>query len=153
MRWTIVICALLSLAALQGGSPKIHKQGEIDLYDASAVDLDKDPEGVTLCLNCEDPVVQHTESFKGSDFWFQAGRRRYFHPQHGAMFAKVSAGATGYRYCANATYKRGAIRIDQLPSDAQICVRTDEQRYSAIQIIRYIPGSGSLSISYTTWEK
>jgi hypothetical protein len=153
VRWTVAVCALISLFTLQDASPRIHKQGKIDLYDAGAADLDKDRESITVCVDCEEPVVQPTDSFKGSDFWFQSGRRRYFHPQYGARFAKVNYGATGYSYCANAVYKRGSIRIDQLPSDAQICVRTDEGRYAAIQIIRYIPESGKLSISYTTWEK
>jgi hypothetical protein len=153
LRWTVAIFALLGLFAQQDSTPRIHKQGEIDLYDAGAADRYKDRESITVCVDCQEPVVQATESFKGSDLWFQAGRRRFLHPQHGAVFAKVSPGGTGYDYCANATYKRGAIRIDKLPADAQICIRTDERRYCAIQIIRYIPESGRLSISYTTWEK
>ena len=153
MRWIVAICALIGLFPLQDGTPKVHKQGELELYDARAADLDNDREFITVCVDCEDPIIQPIDSFKGSDFWFQAGKRRYFHPQHGAMFARVTVGAAGYGYCANATYKRGSIRIDQLPSDAQICARTNERRYAAIHIISYIPESGKLTVAFITWEK
>ena len=153
MRWTVAICALLGLAAMQDTAPRIHKQGEIELYDAHAADLDQDREFITVCVDCEDPIVQPTESFKSSDFWFQAGKRRYFHPQHGARFSRKISSEVSYSDCTKAAYQRGAIRVDNLSADAHICLRTSEGRYASLQVKPYIPGSGRLSIVYTTWEK
>jgi hypothetical protein len=31
MRWTIAICALVGLAALQDATPQIHKQGKMEI--------------------------------------------------------------------------------------------------------------------------
>lgn len=155
MRWTVAICALIGLGALQDASPQMHKQGNIQFYNGAAVDID---EGTSVVLvyvdgNDFDPIPTHP-SAKGTDFWFEVGRRfQQFHPQHGAKFATSSVHSSEYDDCTKATYKKGSVRVDNLPASEYLCVRTSEGRYANIQIVNYDSKLGRLSLKYTVWEK
>ena len=156
MRWTIAVIALLGLGAQQDAPPQIHKQGKMEFPNACTVDLDegKTDFGNTLFLDGEYELpIPADRSFKGSDFWFEAGKRRFFRPEHGALFSKNAFSAASYADCALATYSKGAIRIDKLPIDSQICVRTSEGRYASIQIKGYESSSTRISFTYIVWEK
>ena len=154
MRWTIAICTLIGLAALQDATPQIHKQGSIQFYNRAAVDIDEDTAVVLVYVdgNDFDPVPTHP-SAKGTDFWFEVGRIQQFHPQHGAKFATSSVHSSEYDDCTKATYKNGSVRVDNLPKSEYLCVRTSEGRYANIQIVNYDSKSGRLSLKYTSWEK
>ncbi len=154
MRWTFAIYALIGVFALQDATQRIRLQGDLFFPDGCGVDLD-DAGGIGADF-ATDRVTEPEPtklSFKGSDFWFRAGKRRYFIPQHGAMFSKSVFNAVGYRECAAATYTKGEICIDELPANAQICVRTSEGRFGSIQITRYDPKERMLYITHVTWEK
>jgi hypothetical protein len=168
MRWTIAICALLGLAAMQDTVPQIHSQGTIGFIGAFAIDLDDGRVGI----NDSDAAVEKTEqipyllldgdyesplpfhgSFKGSDFWFENGKQRFLRPQHGAQFSKGIIRTAGKTACLAATYTRNAIRIDKLSSNDHICLRTNEGRYASIAISSYDLKTTQLTINYTTWEE
>ena len=154
MRWTVAICALIGLTAVQDTSPQIHKQGKIQFYDRAAVDIDEGSAIVEVHVDGDDSVPDPTHpSVKGSDFWFEVGHFLHFHPEHGAMFSASSVSSPEYSACAKASYKKGSIRVDNVGSREHLCVRTSEGRYANILITNYDPKSRQLSLSYTTWEK
>jgi hypothetical protein len=167
MRWTIAICALLGFAAMQDAAPKIHKEGKLEFPGRCAVDLDDghvgfggsagvDGDGTDVVFLDdsvhESPLPANGE-FKGSDFWFEAGKRRFLHPQHGTKFSTGVVAVQGFAACAKADYVNRSIRIDKVSGGAQICLRTSEGRYASIRITDYNPQTTRLYLTYTTWEK
>ena len=167
MRWTIVIYALLGFAALQDAGPQIHKQGKLEFPDRCAVDIDEghvgfggsagvDGDGTKVVFiddGIHESPLPANGDFKGSDFWFQDGKRRFLRPQHGARFSKGIVSGDGFAACAKAAYTNRAIRVDKVSEGSQICVPTSEGRYASIRIMNYNPQTTSLFLTYTTWEK
>ena len=167
MRWTIAIFALLGFAALQDSTPQIHKQGKLEFPVGCAVDLDEghvgfggkagiDGDGSDTVF-IEDGVSQSplpaNGDFPGSDFWFEGGKHRFLHPQHGAKFSTGVVAAEGYAACAKSTYTNHIIRVDDLKPGAQLCVRTSDARYASIHITEFNPQTARMYLTYTTWEK
>jgi hypothetical protein len=166
MRWTIAICALLGFAALQDATPRIHKQGVLGIRPDFAGDLDEgrlgfggdsfDPGKETLVLldDWENESPLHENGyFKGSDFWFEWGKRMFLRPQHGAKFSKRIVGSANYKACADAIYSRNALRVDNLPVGTNVCMRTSEGRLANITIHGYDPATFAFTVTYVTWEK
>jgi hypothetical protein len=167
MIWTIAISILLGISTLQDTAPQVHKQGKLAIPDDYAADFDEGRVGfvgdsyiaddgvsvIWLRENVNESPLTENGYFKGSDFWFDAGKRQFLRPQHGARFSKGIVAVAGYTACATTHYTAREIRIDDLPPNAQICMRTSEGRYASIQITGYDPGSFQLVLAYTTWEK
>ena len=167
MRWTVTICALLGLFSLQDASPHIHKQGLLGIRADFAGDFDEgrlgfggqsyDADGsATIVLIDEWPhesPLPENGYFRGSDFWFDCGKRKFLRPQHGAKFSKGIVNSGGYKVCASAPYSGNALRVDKLAPGTHVCMRTSEGRYTDITIHGYDPGTFSFGLAYTTWEK
>nr|HEV7953800.1 hypothetical protein [Candidatus Acidoferrales bacterium] len=167
MRWMIVVCALAGLAAMQDTAQQIHKQGKLEFPNGCAVDLDEgqvgfggsagvDGDGVNVVFlddGVHESPLRANGDFKSSDFWFEGGKKRFLHPQHGTRFSSGAIAAEGFVACAKAVYVNRAIRIDKLSASAQICVHTSEGRYASIRITDYNPQTTRLHLTYTTWEK
>ena len=167
MRWTIAIFALLGFAALQNTTPPIRKQGKLEFPVGCAVDLDDghvgfggragvDGDGTDTVFvdegSHDSPLMQNGD-FPGSDFWFEGGKHRFLHPQHGAKFSAGIVEAEGYAACTNTTYTNHIIRVDDFKPGAQLCVRTSDARYASIHIMQYNPKVNRMYLTYITWEK
>jgi hypothetical protein len=167
VRWAIAICALLSIAALQDTTPPIRKQGKLEFPIGCAVDLDDghvgfggragvDGDGsntVFIDEGSHDSPLPSNGDFPGSDFWFEGGKRRYLHPQHGTKFSIGVVHAEGYAACTKSAYTNHEIRVDDLKTGDQLCVRTSDARYASIHIMEYNPQNTRMYLTYTTWEK
>jgi hypothetical protein len=167
VRWTIAICALLGLAALQDSTPQIHKQGKLEFPVGCAVDLDEghvgfggkagiDGDGSDAFFTdggTHDSPLPSNGDFPGSDFWLEGGKHRFLHPQHGTKFSTGVVAAEGYAACTRSAYTNHVIRVDDLKPGAQLCVRTSEGRYASIHITEYNPQTTRMFLTYTTWEK
>jgi hypothetical protein len=153
----IIILFLFSgMAWRQADAVRVHNQGATEIYNNSGIDIDEGKlAGVTttICADSECPPIT-TPGFKGSDFWFHmAWNRGYLSPQHGARFSKASVTSPGYAGCSTAKYVRGRVRVDSLPDNSAICMRTSEGRFAEIRIETYEAKAKSLKFSFTTWEK
>jgi hypothetical protein len=167
MRWTIVICALIGLAALQNSSPQILRQGNLIVPASCAADIDDGRIGFdksatvvgekeTLVLIVDgvyESPIPVSGTFDGSDFWFDGGKQQFLRAQHGAQFSKGVVGSVAYAACAAAPYTKRDIRIDKLPPGALLCIRTSEGRYANVQINHYDPKTARLFLTYTIWQK
>jgi hypothetical protein len=167
VRWTIAICALLGLAALQDAAPKIHKEGKLEFPVGCAVDLDEghvgfggrsgvDGDGsntVFVDEGAHDSPLPLNGDFPGSDFWFEGGKHRFLHPQHGTKFSTGVVAKEGYAACAESVFTNHIIRVDDFKPGAQLCVRTSDARYASIHIMEYSPQTNRMYLTYTTWEK
>jgi hypothetical protein len=168
MRWTIAICALVGLAALQDATPQIHKQGRLQILADYAGDHDEgrigfdgdsyDADGKATIIRLDGDAVYESPFpengfFKGSDFWFESGRRKFLRPQHGAKFSKGKLTSRGYKACADAAYSANALRLDGLAPSTRVCMRTSDKRYSMIVIQPYDPSTFHVTLDYITWEK
>ena len=167
MRWTIAICALISIAALQDASPKIHKQGLLEIpvhytgdFDEGRIgaggywyDADHQATFVEIDDGPDESPLPESGYFKGSDFWFESGKQKFLRPQHGAKFSKVLRNSSGYEACKKATYSGNSLRVDKLASGTHVCMRTSEGRYTDITILGYDPGTFRFRVAYVTWEK
>ncbi len=167
MRWTIAICALLGLAALQDTTPQIHKQGKLEFPVGCAVDLDEghvgfggragvDGDGSDAFFLGDSPhdsTLPTNGDFPGSDFWFEGGKHRFLHPQHGTKFSPGVVTAEGYTACAKSTYTNHVIRVDDFKPGAQLCVLTSDARFASIHITEYNPKTARMYLTYTTWGK
>jgi|SRR5580704_1969242 hypothetical protein len=150
-----VALSLFVIPLLQIKSPQVQSNGSSLIYQGSAVDVDH---GSFVVINdSNDPsTLTYIESFEGSDFWFEnSGKRRYFHPQHGAQFALRTTSKTDMS-CgpgASLTYSKAQIRIDDIPFGSPICILTDEGRRGEIRIRAFDPKTTGLTLEWTTWEK
>lgn len=68
---------------------------------------------------------------------------------------EVGAAGRAYDTCAGASPTTDRIALDGLPVGTVICVRTDEDRLSAVEITGASdgPNGRDLHVSYTTWER
>ena len=167
MRWTIAICALLGLAALQDSTPPIRKQGKLEFPVGCAVDLDDghvgfggragvDGDGTNTVFvdeGAHDSPLPLNGDFPGSDFWFEGGKHRFLHPQHGTKFSTGVVAAEGYTACTKSVFTNHVIRVDDFKPGAQLCVRTSDARYASIRIMEYNSQTNRMYLTYTTWEK
>jgi hypothetical protein len=167
VRWTITICALLGIVALQDTTPPIHKQGKLEFPIGCAVDIDEghvgfggksgvDGDGsdtVFIQDGAHDSPLPSNGDFPGSDFWFEGGKRRFLHPQHGTKFSVGTVTEEGYAGCTKSVFTNHVLRVDDLKPGAQICVRTSDARYASIHITEYDSQTTRMHLTYTTWEK
>jgi hypothetical protein len=167
MRWTIAICALIGLAALQDASPRIHKRGILEIRADFAgdfhegrlgiggqwYDVDSGDSIVVLDYGANELPLPRSGSFKGSDFWFESGKQKFLRPQHGAKFSKMPRNSSGYEACAKTTYSGNSLRVDKLASGTHVCMRTSEGRFTDITIHGYDLGTFRFTVAYVTWEK
>ncbi len=167
MRWTVAVCALIGLFSLQDGSHQIHKQGILEIRADFAGDFDEgrvgfggqwyavDSRATFVLLDdwANESPLPANGYFKGSDFWFESGTRKFLRPQHGSKFSKVLLNSSGYEACAKAAYSGNALRVDKLGSGTHVCMRTSEGRFSEITIHGYDPGTFRFTVAYVTWEK
>ncbi len=149
----IILFLLSGLPWGQAGAERVHKKGSISVENWRAFDLDEGASSSEKCIDCDYSGLEPA-GFIGSDFWFEAfGKRRYLHSQHKARFSKGIATNAGYAGCAAATYVRGRVRVDDLPTGATFCMRTNEGRYAEIRIESYDAKAKILKFLFTTWEK
>jgi hypothetical protein len=151
----IIILLLLSgLSRGQADSVRVHKQGTVDITDMHAVDIDEGASWTRVEVDGPPPVIPELTSFKGSDFMFMVvGKKFYLVLQHKAQAAIGIPAGKGYAGCAAATFVKGKVRIDNLPSTTVICIHTDQGRFAEIRVEKYEPEYKNLAFSYTTWEK
>jgi hypothetical protein len=100
-----------------------------------------------------DSPLPSNGDFPGSDFWFEGGKRRFLHPQHGTKLSVGTVTDEGYAGCTKAVFTNRVLRVDDLKPGAQICVRTSDARYASIHITEYNPQNTRMYLTYITWEK
>ncbi|MGW4109898.1 PASTA domain-containing protein [Actinosynnema sp. NPDC004786] len=94
----------------------------------------------------------------GGDLYFgQDANTGAFHlqPMSSGGADEVGTAARAYATCAGASPTTDQIPLDTLPVGTVICVRTDEDRLSAVGITGASegPNGRDLHVSYTTWER
>lgn len=147
---------LLSVSPNQNVPPRIHSEGKSVICNSNALDVDRGGVAVIIDERNDPSTLVQISSFKGSDFWFEnSGKRRYFHPQHGAQFAVRVQGKTE-RSCgpgSQLTYSKARMRIDDIPLGSPICILTDVGCRGEIRIKAFDPKDTALTLEWTTWEK
>ena len=130
---------IIKKCGVEGGAPKVHSRGRIDIPQTWTLDLD------------EGKLNAGTEA----DIWFAAETavRRYVIPCNGAKIAKVGMSSVGWDGCAAAHLSTSKIPISSLPHGSHVCVLTNRGRYSQFCVNAPVgPSPGVLKIEYTTWE-
>jgi hypothetical protein len=90
----------------------------------------------------------------GADLWFEAvtATERYLTPRNGAQLAAVGADPPGRPGCEAAAFSAHKVHVDSLVADSYFCLRTNEGRYSEIQVVAPPgPSPGTLLLHYVTF--
>jgi hypothetical protein len=90
----------------------------------------------------------------GADLWFEAvtATERYLTLRNGAQLAAVGAHAPGRPGCEVAAFSANKVHVDSLVAGSYFCLRTNEGRYSEIQVVAPPgPSPGTLLLHYVTF--
>lgn len=119
--------------------PSIHRIGLLPISNDLVADLD---EGNISEFDTADMLVQTLTD-----------KHVLLVPINGAQLAAISSPQAEFALCAQAPFSADVIEIDALPSEADICVRTKQNRLVHLRIlVRGDPDTQELSLLYTIWE-
>lgn len=125
------------------GTPPVHTSGSLAIRLGKYFDLD---DGVVLDV-----------SDSRAEIFFGDGYGHYFisPTKPGVQMAVTSSAATSPDQCASEQLRTAEINFSELHVGSTLCVRTDQNRLSAITVTG-VPGSNAatatFTISFTTWE-
>ena len=137
-----------------GATHSIHRRGSSEIVQTFSIDLDAGSASTPGGIWSND-----------WDLWFEAvnDNVRYLVPLNGATAALIGKTSAGYSGCASAYFSRARILVSDSIKGAWICIKTNQGRYSEIEIrdivTRPVESRASvvhsfwtLVISYQTWE-
>jgi hypothetical protein len=125
-----------------------------DLTCASVVYLQKNQETIPQTFTYDLDTGLLT-SGQGVDLWFQAetATERFLTPQNTAVIARYGTSAPGKGGCLETTLSTARVNVLQLTVGTFVCVRTTENRISAVEITQAsLSQNQQLMIRFTTWR-
>ena len=119
-------------------TPKIYKQGYLDIKPNKKADLDEglivDSANADISLEINGPAA------------------RYLAPLNGASIDNVGKTSPGRDLCKTKVLTNIKWSIEDFPSGTFVCYLTNGNRYGELKVLQDVKIAGMLKIYMTTWE-